>query len=234
MTDVIISLTSYGTRLKLVPKTIFSILCGTIKPYKIVLTLYKEDLKFIPKELQLFIDHNIIELLIADENLKSHLKYFYCLQKYSNYKIITIDDDIIYPKTLIEKLLLNDDNESIIAYRGHTIKNDLKYNYDRPTLKNSHKNIGLGAFGILYQPHCFDLCQPKIEEIKNIIHNDDVYLKVLEIRNKKSVLILNTDKNLYKLIDTGKDNLHTENWKGRTAKEMESFNKDFEKLKLLE
>ena len=83
MNNIIISLTSYGTRLKLVPKIIFSILIGTIKPAKICLTLFKDDVKFIPAELQLLIDNNIVELLVADENIKSHLKYFYCLQKYN-------------------------------------------------------------------------------------------------------------------------------------------------------
>lgn len=233
MNNIIISLTSYGTRLKLVTKTVFSILYGTIRPTKICLTLFKDDVKFIPAELQLLIDNNIVELLFADENLKSHLKYFYCLQKYNTYKIITIDDDIIYPKDLIEKLIKHDDDKSIIANCGHTIQKDLRYNYDKPTIKNSHKNLGLGAFGILYQPNCFDIYQPKIEEIKNILHNDDVYLKVLEIRNKKSVLILNTDEKNYKLIDTGKNNLHTENWNGRTNIEMKAFLKDFEMLKSL-
>lgn len=68
--DVIVALTSFGTRLNDALRTIFSIIKQTHKSIHIVLTLYKEDLKYIPENLQLLIDNDVIELIVAEENLR--------------------------------------------------------------------------------------------------------------------------------------------------------------------
>ena len=73
---VIVCLTSYNERLKNCSRSIFSILNGTYKDVKIVLTLYKDDIKFIPEDLKLLIDNNIVELIIAEENYEEFNKKF--------------------------------------------------------------------------------------------------------------------------------------------------------------
>ena len=66
MIDVIVSLTSHGCRLKneIVTKAIYSIISGSYKPKKIILTLFKDDLKYINKNLKLMIDTDIVELIM--------------------------------------------------------------------------------------------------------------------------------------------------------------------------
>lgn len=49
--NIIVSLTSYKPRLPYADKSINSILNGTIKPCKIVLTLYKGDIQYISSDL---------------------------------------------------------------------------------------------------------------------------------------------------------------------------------------
>ena len=50
---------------------------------------------------------NDIELLTAKEDLLGHKKYFYTMQKYKDLPIITVDDDSIYSKDLIQLLYDN-------------------------------------------------------------------------------------------------------------------------------
>ena len=44
------------------------------------------------------------EIVFVDENLRSHKKYFYAFQDPRNEYVVTVDDDIIYPSNMIEKL----------------------------------------------------------------------------------------------------------------------------------
>ena len=60
------------------------------------MTLFEEDVKYINKYIQNLFDKNIIELTVINIDIKSHKKYFYSMQKYRNYPIITVDDDIVY------------------------------------------------------------------------------------------------------------------------------------------
>ena len=105
--DVIVAFITYKNRLKnkCVNKMLNSLLNQTIHPFKIVMTLFTEDVKYINNYIQSLINKNIIELIVVNRNIKAHLKYFYVMQKYRNHPIITVDDDIIYEKTTIESLL---------------------------------------------------------------------------------------------------------------------------------
>ena len=103
--DAIVSLTSYKPRLKYVPIVINRILKGTLLPKKIILNLYKDDVQYITPDLQKLIDNKKVELLVCNENLRSHLKYFYVMQKYRDLPIITIDDDTIYPVAAFDYML---------------------------------------------------------------------------------------------------------------------------------
>lgn len=104
MASPIISLTSYGKRLETVDNTIQQYLKQNIK--KICLTIYKDDIINVIKNQKLvsMINTGIVEMLIAKENLKNHLKYWYAMKQYPNDIIITVDDDIIHHPDLIGRL----------------------------------------------------------------------------------------------------------------------------------
>lgn len=93
-------------------------------PDKIILILYKEAFE------KYKLNYTGIEIIIAKENIKHHKKYFYTMLRYSDYAIITIDDDIYYSPDTVESLF-----ESYISHpniisgrRSHLIK--YKYNKD--------------------------------------------------------------------------------------------------------
>ena len=103
---VIVSLTSFPARINKVWLTIETILRQMEKPDKVLLWLYKDefkDKKALPRNL-LRLAHRGLEIRFCDENLRSHLKYYYTMLSYPDANIIVIDDDMLYPPDLIKKL----------------------------------------------------------------------------------------------------------------------------------
>ena len=205
--NVIVSFTTYKNRLltTAVNEMIDSLLNQTIYPFKIVMTLFTEDVQYINNYIQSLIDKNIIELIVVNIDIKSHKKYFYTMQKYKNYPIITVDDDIIYENTTIESLL-----KSYLLYpnyisarRVHKMLFDSKnrlmpyqkwkkeYNEE---LKPSFYLFATGGAGTLYPPNILNISNVLLPEIYKCLNADDVYLKYLEIKNKIKTVYVKNDK----------------------------------------
>ncbi len=198
---VIVSLTSHDLRLKndTTTKVIFQILKGTFKDIKVCLTLYKDDVKLIPAKLKQLIDLGQVVLIIADKDLGPHLKYFYAMQKYRNLPVITIDDDVLYPLDMVEKLYkaYQVNNCCIIARRCfHITSTNGKLNSYHDWMRHftgivkepTHKIFATGIGGILYPENCLDLSDDNIEEIMSIKFDDDFYLKALEVRKNLKIM----------------------------------------------
>ena len=99
---IIVSMTSHGQRLQFIDSTLKSILKQKMQADLITVTLTKEDQDELSTKIRDFLTKNNIEIIIADEDLHSHEKYYYAMKKYPNDIIITIDDDIEYNNKLIE------------------------------------------------------------------------------------------------------------------------------------
>ncbi len=201
MPKIIVSVTSFGEKMNnLLPKVLFSLREQTFQDFKICLTLNKEDYDNITNVyLQTLIEEKEIDLIIADKHYKPHLKYFYTMQKYKDLPIVTIDDDIHLPKTAFLELyntwLKNPDcvcGRQVFEMRGlgygvtgsRTIVKD-----EKP----SHRFCAEGFASILYPPNCFGEFYNDNEELKKIeelLCDDDIYLKGLEIR--KGIKVKNT------------------------------------------
>jgi hypothetical protein len=201
-TKVIVSLTSHDLRLKndTTTKVIFQILKGTFKDIKVCLTLYKDDVKLIPAKLKQLIDLGQVELIVADKDLGPHLKYFYAMQKYRNLPVITIDDDVLYPLNMVEKLYkAHLENKGCVIGRrcfDIGIKNGKLTSYNEWILKYTkiktptHKIFATGIGGVLYPANCLKLNENYIDEILTIKYDDDFYLKALEVRNDLKILTI--------------------------------------------
>lgn len=196
------SLTSYKRRFKKLYLVLESIFNNTMKPSKIVLTIYKDDLSFLTKKLKKIINSNQIELIITDKDLKSHKKYFDVMKKYRDFAIITIDDDIIYTNDLIETLY-----ESYIKYpnciharRVHKIvtKDNKVLPYNKWLkqytfeLNPSFDLFATSGGGTLFPPNILNISDDNIDDIYKCITADDIYLKYLSRkRNIKIVWVPN-------------------------------------------
>ena len=80
----IISFTSFGSRFKTVGAMIYSLLIQSFRNTHICMTVFKDDIKDLTEDIKLLINKDVIELIVADKNLCSHLKYYYAMKKYHN------------------------------------------------------------------------------------------------------------------------------------------------------
>ncbi len=178
---IIVSLTTYPARIYAVIETINSIFRQTHQPDKIILWLTYEEFpkqeKELPKEL-LELKKN--GLLIGwCHNLRSYNKLLPSLKKYPNALHITVDDDIIYKPTLIEKLY-----ESYLKYpkdiHCHRITK-FYYNGGYKTSVGGREYYENGSFlnkltgvgGVLYPVGCFYKDIFNVDLIKKLAPTND-------------------------------------------------------------
>ena len=212
---VIVSLTSHTKeRLANVPYFLFhSIFKHNYDYVKVVLTLYKDDVQNIPPKLKEMIDLGLVELIIAEENLRCHLKYFYAMKKYRDLPVITIDDDSIYPKEMIPDFLKNAEKypNTIIARScriinpGHVYARwfecnsgveGVRWNGHFDEVRGDMNPEGYG--GVYYPANILEVNDDMIPEIKEFPRADDIYLTVIEQRKKLNCVCPKYD---YKKLD---------------------------------
>lgn len=194
--EVIISLTSYGSRVNDVYLTMLSLMYQTVKANKIILWLSKEEFteETIPTTLKGKIAENCT--IAFTEDLLSYKKIIPTLKLFPNSIIITCDDDIIYPIDFVERLLIeyNKHPDFIHFNRGcmlNLYNNDfLPYiKWKKPDNNYPLLNVPTGIGGVLYPPNCFhedvldedifmELC-PKA---------DDLWLKTMCLLNGRGAL----------------------------------------------
>ena len=207
---IIVSFTSFPDRMEAVPRVIESLMKQTVKPDEIV--LYLSSSQFEGQQLS----NNVkkakkydVKIKFCDD-LKPHKKYFFVMKEYPDDIIITVDDDVIYPTNLLEKLYESYERhpDCVSAGRVHKISFDsfgkmLPYNswekeyqggYDKPSMALMATGIG----GVLYPPksippEAFD--KEKIE--KTCLFADDLWLKIMEV--KKGTRVVSAFKNKVKL-----------------------------------
>ena len=201
MTKIIVSVTSFGEKMNnLLPRVLFSLRSQTFQDFKVCLTLNKEDYDILDNIfLKNLIETKEIDLIIADKHFKPHLKYFYAMQKYKELPIVTIDDDILLPKTAFEELYNTWlKNPNCVCGRQVFEMRGLGYGVSGSTtiiadIPGSHRYMAEGFASVLYPPNVFgDFYNDDIElkKIDELLCDDDIYLKGLEIR--KNIKVKNT------------------------------------------
>lgn len=121
---VIVSLTSFPARIHKVYYAIKSLMLQTYKADEIILWLSESQFpeRKLPENFKYLTDRGLTIRWCDD--LRSHKKYFYILQEQkSDEVVITYDDDLIYEKDSIEKLVKSHERypDCIICNRGHEI-----------------------------------------------------------------------------------------------------------------
>lgn len=163
---VIVSLTSFPAAIPYVLPTVRSILAGSVLPDKVVLYLTTSQFsdKSLPNELVQMVKENpIFEIRFYDPPIRSYTKLIPALIDFPESVIVTVDDDIIYEKHMLAKLLAWHKRypEFILAHRVRRIILDApysrwkKYKWYNFVLKRLHpgyKNLLTGVGGVLYPP----------------------------------------------------------------------------------
>ncbi len=199
---IIVSLTSYAERLKYVPAVIGSLLMQTVKPDKIILWLGKENPqnRNLPKVFSTLIDYGL-EIRYRPD-IRTHTKWFYAFKEFPEDLIITVDDDVVYENTIIEKLYgthIKYPNE-IPALRVHRIRfqddaalrdyNDWDWEYSAQKGAASHRFFATGVGGVLYTPSIINPEALKLNNIKKYCPTqDDAWLKIMEVLSGVRVVL---------------------------------------------
>lgn len=198
---VIVSLTSFGTRVDWCGPAIESIMEQTVKPNRIVLWLGHEFDKpyMIPADLRM-LEKRGLEIRFTDD-IGPATKLIPALKEFPEDIIVTIDDDSIYNYDLIDKLLrghlrypeaiISDwqdelflDDESHIRYRYIMI-------HDQPNISSepSLQPLALGCAGILYPPHSMHPDVMDVSLYKRLAPKaDDLWFKIMQLRVKTPIL----------------------------------------------
>lgn len=186
--NIIISLTSYKERLPFLSMTLDSLYKQKMQPDRIVLVLYNEDVEYIPLSIKKDIENGKIELIVCDEDLKSHNKYYYTMLKYPDDIVITIDDDLIYDDDLVSLLMsyYKKYPTCISARRVHRIIKGKTYNeWEHECYSILEPSMDLFATtgaGTLFPPNILKIEELDKDDIYACINADDVLLKHIEYK----------------------------------------------------
>jgi len=197
--DIIVSMTCIPSRIHLVEKSIRSILNQSIQPYKIILYLCKDDYfgnnaikpEKVPKKLYKYSNKGLISIRWV-KNIGPYTKLIPAIRDFPRKSIVTADDDTIYPKKWLEKLLdkHHQNKNAIICYRGsRMILNSggfERYN-SWPEYKNNQDSLLLffkGKDGVLYPPNSLDLEVFNEKKFKQLSpFADDIWFNAMAIKN---------------------------------------------------
>lgn len=153
--DTVISLTTHGTRLKSAAAAIASLLVGTVR---LPVHLWLDPIDFHarwPDALQGLAERGL-QVHESPGGLGPHTKYYGTFQKFPDRNVITVDDDVLYPRTFAQKLIDAPSDTTITAYRAHRIVLDADgiapYKKWRPVRSSqpSHLNFATGVDGVRY------------------------------------------------------------------------------------
>lgn len=221
--QIIVSLTSYPDRIKMVGQAIQTIYDQTLSPDKVILWLalsqFPHTYEDLPEELLTLVKEKNLEIQWC-EDLKPHKKYFYAFQQYPDALIVTIDDDAYYHNHLIENLynsyLLHPN--AVSAARAHLMAVTdsgklLPYKcwpmaIDAFLLQPSMQLCAVGVGGVLYPTILFSKLTKLFDKeaiIKTCLYADDLWLKAMELIDDIPVAVAEEYKGL-NLISNSQDN----------------------------
>lgn len=217
--NIVVSLTTFPKRIGKTWIVIESILHQTVKPKKIVLVLSKlqfESEESLPKRL-LQLKKYGLEIIWTEDDIRSHKKYYHTMKKYPNDVVVTIDDDFIYEKNMLKKLVeFHAKYPNCIVTNFGLKKIGLNYHdWENLFFKQygpSQNIMQFGGSGVLYPPnslHSDALNQDYI--LKYCPLADDLWLNAMALLN--NVNIVKTDYSVYLLpiIFKGNLELYSEN-----------------------
>lgn len=194
--EIVVSLTSYGDRLKTAHLAIRSLMLQTVLPDRIALYLDGSISRSGLSDELLDLESYGLEIRIGCEDLGPHKKYVYAFQDFSGSLVITADDDLVYARDTVETLLRAHEQlpGCVVARRCHLIGLDregrpLPYSkwdmeYKDPFPVPRRRLLATNGGGSLFPTASFDLSKLDMDAIRGVAWPaDDLYLKFFELIN---------------------------------------------------
>lgn len=209
---VIVSLTSYPARINYVHLAIKSLMLQSYKPDRIILWLAEEQFpdKKLPENLTALEKYGLEIIWIHD--IYGHKKYFYpVLNQKEDELVITFDDDIIYSKKTIERLIKTHAQfpDCMICERAQAYDESNPYQPGR-WMTISDKGVNTPSYSLNPSPGggCMipygvfheDACnEAKIRELA--YKNDDIWYMFMCVHNKKRIVKTRKYHKTFSVID---------------------------------
>ncbi|MHC1733041.1 MAG: glycosyl transferase [Bacteroidales bacterium] len=193
----IVSLTSFPERINEVWITIETLMRQTFKPDMIILWLAEEQFpdKKVPESLNKLTSRGLT--IKFCEDLRAHKKYYFSLINYPTSNIITVDDDLYYPRNLLFNLvkLHSEFPDLIVTNRAHRITFSGKelnpyrqWKHNVTDTQPSYLLLATGGAGTLYPPDCLHNDVFKKELLRKLcFYADDLWLKIMSLRRDKKI-----------------------------------------------
>ncbi len=212
--NVTVSLTSYGKRVsENAAYAVLSILHQSVLPNRIVLNL--DETKWNGDNLPIEIKRLMVAGLEVNfcEDTGPHTKLLPTLQKYPDDIVVTIDDDILYEKTMLEDLLRGykeTEGNCIVCREARIIEKDANGDYVRYTQGHNAEygttRVGYmpyGYKGVLYPPHIFSEVIYNKKIYREICrHADDIWFGVVEYIEKIPVYCIKSTEMSLNFVNT--------------------------------
>lgn len=219
----VVSLTSFPARIDDLWLCIETILRQSFRPDKVILWLAEEQFpdNEVPESLRA-LEERGLEIRFCD-NLRSHLKYHYAIKENPEANVITLDDDIYYPRNIVENLvqIRLENLGAICSNRVHKIlfseEGALPYRRWGANVKSilapSHLLVQTGVSGVLYPPSSLHADVFDKEPLRRLCYfADDLWLKVHAFRNQMRIVTNRAfNKDLITIRSTGDTSLYANN-----------------------
>lgn len=195
-TKIIVSLTSFPARISTIHITLASLLQQTLKPDMVILWLAKEQFpngeNDLPEEVIRLKEFGLTIKWWHD--IRPYKKLIPAITNYPDDIIITTDDDVVYDKTMVEKLYesykqapqhIHCHRITKIFLKNGKIKARCKQCYKEPSFAN--KLVGIG--GVLYPPHSLhkDITNENLfTELAPT--NDDIWFWLMAVMNNTKIV----------------------------------------------
>lgn len=160
--EIVISLTSHGERIGKVHLAIESLMCQTLKADRIVLCLHEgERQRFEASTALQRQQARGLEVLYCPRDLGPYTKYFYTMQRYPESLVITVDDDMLYPIDMVQKLYAAycEQPDVIHCHRAHRMRRRCgkllpykRWDWNTSSNEASLDIFPTGVGGVLYFP----------------------------------------------------------------------------------
>jgi hypothetical protein len=210
--DVVVSLTSHGKRLRHVHFAIESVARGRATT-PIVLWLDKGDYEAPwPRSIMRLVERGL-QVRCSDGLYGPHTKYWGQFRELAGTerRVVTVDDDVIYPEWFLERLLFIGDlyTDVVVAYRAHRIV--LHDGHVQPYLKwsaaastdASFLHFATGVSGVLYPASFIGFVVDQGEAFRNsCLRADDVWLHACALRSGHRVRQVFRDPRNFAVVPT--------------------------------
>lgn len=206
---LVLSLTSYGTRIGELKYTILSLFKQTVLPEIIIVNLAEEDKKYVTDDLRRFEKYGLI--LNFGQDLRSYKKLLPSLDLYSQKVIVTVDDDIYYASDFLEKLWNEHEkypkeilchNAKKITYSQGNINPYTKWIYNPKENKASFETIQIGCGGVLYPVNSLYKDVMNYELIKELAPGaDDLWFYFMAILNGTKIKQVENPYTQFRYVD---------------------------------